>query len=115
MGIRPWVDKKSLVRNEPVVNNYKLLILTQADLAPKEQSLLMQIISFVGLDEQCFKHSAKLTADLSADYVLAFGDVGPYNLTSIVETESLNEVLHNPLLKKKLFQLLVSLKSKLAA
>lgn len=115
MGIRPWLDKKSLVTNEPVVNKYKLLILTQADLAPKEQSLLQQIISFLGLDEQCFKLSANMTADLNADCVLAFGDASHYNLTSIVKTESLSEVLHKPLLKKKLFQLLVSLKSKLAA
>ncbi|WP_127098732.1 DNA polymerase III subunit psi [Legionella sp. km772] len=117
MGIRPWLDKKSLQANS-VPQDYKLLIFTSSNLASKEQSLLKQIIFFLALDDKQVKHlevkdNSFTDSSLNAKWILAFGDSGPYKSTTILETNSLSEVINRPILKKKLFKCLVSLKSNL--
>ena len=119
MGIKPWLNKKSLATNDLNVDKYKLLILTHSDLVPKEQTLLKHIISFLGLDEQYLKHielsNGKNPNDLvlNAHFILAFGDYSHSELPSILKITSLCELLNKPLLKKRLFHLLVSIKDKI--
>jgi len=119
IGIKPWLNKKSQVTYDINADKYKLLILTHSDLVPKEQTLLKQIISFLALDEQYLKHielsTGKSPKDLAlnAHFILAFGDYRHSELPSILQITSLCELLNKPLLKKRLFHLLVSIKDKI--
>ncbi len=129
MGIKPWLNKNNLNPNKTNIE-VKLLILTSSNLSIKEKTLLQQIIHFLALENEHYKHVELQNGILSDERaleskcILILGDDSELN-HSVIKTcittkvffksNSLNELINNPLLKKKLFKLLVSLKEGLTS
>ena len=118
MGITPWISKNN---HECLVGetkkNISLLVVTPK-LCNKEQFLLHNILSFLGLQEDKLLHletnDLKKLKERQAAFILFFG----FNLESTpkkIRSESLNDLLNNPLGKKKLFHDLLILKEQLSA
>lgn len=133
MGITPWISKDSPLysANEPkVISSVQLLVLTNGLLNLKEQSLLRNIISWLGLSANNWVHlqiktdatKPEMAADLSefeSDNYLSFGLPHDFftefrSAKPVVQVDPLSLLLNNAFTKKKLFNCLVTLKTHLS-
>lgn len=122
LGIQPWISKKSLIDAIPMPRA-RLIILTTPNLSSFEKTLLKQILIFLELKPEEYKH-LEFKPDhrmddviLNAEYILSM-DINPelaFNDDLIFKSDSLKTLLEKPLYKKQLCYLLTSLKNQLIA
>lgn len=127
MGISPWIDKNNLEQTKERIAT-SLLVITANDLNPKEQSLLRQVLFFIGISAKDMVHieiglkSSKQEAISNASkylpkIALIFGlDQNWFDdqNMSVVKADALSELLAHYALKKKLLHTLALLKQQLA-
>lgn len=118
MGITPWVNKNDPVPSIDLSKKSTSLLVVTPKLTSKEQHLLNNVCSFLGVpNDKLIHHETDdiqyLTERYNASFSLLFGF--DQEQTPIkVRAESLSNLLANPLAKKKLFNDLLLLKEQLA-
>jgi DNA polymerase III psi subunit len=118
MGITPWVDKKNYKSTTNETDKSISLLVMTPKLNGKEQHLLNNILSFLGLQEEQLVHlqtaNGTQQREIQAVFTLFFG-LNLQQTPTITAADSLSYLLSNPLAKKKLFSKLVLLKEQLAS
>jgi DNA polymerase III psi subunit len=116
MGITPWVHKNNY-ESPKLENKRTSLLVVTPKLNDKEQYLLNNILSFIGLPKEHFIHlqteEAKQTK-IDAAFTLFFG-LNLQTTPTMTKGEALNYLLTNPLATKKLFHKLIPLKEQLSS